>query len=233
MNTTPLQSVSGLSSLERPRYSPGSLLEAEDLTSAVDYTRDVVRLLIRSLFGCGVICGLTVGTEDIKANELKVTVSDGLAVDGAGNLIQVGKQQELTFDCVEADKVYLVVVCHTEKACRYREAACADDDSPQMVSTRMHEGFEIRIFPAESAPSGMCTRKDGIDTDIGKFLANTDCNSDRSFDGNTGCACNCVLLAELRIKNNGSLKCTPDTSKRRDIRPMLATLLSSQQRTTT
>jgi len=69
--------------LERPRYSPGLILEDSDLTAAVDYTRALNRLLFRSLFGCGVVCGLTVsiGTDC----GLQVTVAPGLALDGCGD----------------------------------------------------------------------------------------------------------------------------------------------------
>ena len=69
--------------LEWPRYSPGLILEDSDLTAAVDYTRALNRLLFRSLFGCGVVCGLTVsvGTDC----GLQVTVAPGLALDGCGD----------------------------------------------------------------------------------------------------------------------------------------------------
>ena len=68
--------------LERPRYSPGLILEDSDLTAAVDYTRGLSRLLFRNLFGCGVICGLTVKIDTDCG--LNVTVSPGLALDGCG-----------------------------------------------------------------------------------------------------------------------------------------------------
>jgi hypothetical protein len=53
--THPENSMKG--SLIRPTYSPGLLLEDDDLTAGVSYTRGLTQLLFRSLFGCGVICG--------------------------------------------------------------------------------------------------------------------------------------------------------------------------------
>src|SRR3954470_3565801 len=79
------KTVAGL--LERPRYSPGLILQDADLTSAVDYTRELSRLLFRSLFGCGVVCGLRV-TVDTDC-DLEVTVAPGLALDGCGDPVQL------------------------------------------------------------------------------------------------------------------------------------------------
>ncbi|MEI9852768.1 MAG: hypothetical protein WDN24_20060 [Sphingomonas sp.] len=50
--------------IERPLYAPGLILQDSDLTAAVDYTRELNRLLFRTLFGCGVICGLRVGIRE-------------------------------------------------------------------------------------------------------------------------------------------------------------------------
>ena len=53
----------GTSILMSPRFSPGLLLRDDDLNQGVDYTRDLSRLLFRTLLGCGVVCGLKVTSE--------------------------------------------------------------------------------------------------------------------------------------------------------------------------
>src|SRR5690349_7118341 len=73
--------------LTRPRYSPGLILEDSDLTAAVDYTRELNRLLFRSLFGCGVVCGLKVSLDEDCG--LTVMVAPGLALDGCGDPLQL------------------------------------------------------------------------------------------------------------------------------------------------
>src|SRR5438874_7512870 len=86
--------VSGrdVSVLERPRYTAGLLLEDTDLTAAVKYTRDMSRLLFRSLFGCGVICGLDVtALLTCNGSKIEVTVASGIALDCSGNPIYVPK----------------------------------------------------------------------------------------------------------------------------------------------
>ena len=59
-NANIVDQVTGSSTLVRPRFSPGLLLRDDDLKVGVDYTRELSRLMFRSLFGCGVICGLKV-----------------------------------------------------------------------------------------------------------------------------------------------------------------------------
>jgi hypothetical protein len=52
--------AAGTSTLTRATFSPGMLLQHADLEQLNSYTRDLSRLLFKSLFGCGVICGLKV-----------------------------------------------------------------------------------------------------------------------------------------------------------------------------
>lgn len=73
--------------LVRPRYAPGLILEDSDLAAAVDYTAALSRLLFRSLFGCGVVCGLKVTVE--AGDDLAVTVAPGLALTGCGDPLQL------------------------------------------------------------------------------------------------------------------------------------------------
>ena len=108
----PLDCKAGSSGIERPLFSPGLLLEDEDLTAGVDYTRELSRLLFRSLFGCGVICGLEVkGELFCKRQQLRVTVGPGLALDGAGNPMQVTKSVPLATrpDCEPLPETVWVV----------------------------------------------------------------------------------------------------------------------------
>src|SRR5688572_17201915 len=122
-----LATTAGWSSLQRPLYSPGLLLEDEDLTAGVDYARDMMRLMFRSLLGCGVICGLEVGGQLVcRRRTLRVTVGGGLALDCAGNPIHVQKSVSFDFepDCDEMPETVWVAVCYVEKCCRPRDISC-------------------------------------------------------------------------------------------------------------
>jgi hypothetical protein len=147
----------GNSSLMRPRFSPGLLLRDDDLNQAVDYTRDLSRLLFRSLVGCGVVCGLKVSTE-FKCEQLVVTVACGIALDCHGDPIYVPDPQQIPIDssCGQTilDEMW-VVIRRTEKCCAPRVAACScDDEETPAVCTRERDGYEIRIV--QTLPDHAC-----------------------------------------------------------------------------
>jgi hypothetical protein len=116
--------------LERPRYSTGLILEESDLTSAVEYTRSLSRLLARNMFGCGVICGLevTMGADC----GLIVNVAPGLALDGCGDPVEVPAPIALELEESEVVRLFnppgkaefWVVLCGGEKLCAPRAVPC-------------------------------------------------------------------------------------------------------------
>ncbi|WP_051000383.1 hypothetical protein [Bradyrhizobium diazoefficiens] len=147
----------GMGTLERPLYSPGLLLEDDDLTSGVTYTRRLTQLLFSSLFGCGVICGLKIEAENIcDGRKLKVKVSKGLGLDCAGNPIEVSSPVVLTYDpdCDRFPKSIWVVACYTERECGPRElSAC---DGSDRANTRYRAGYEIKLFGSQPASACSC-----------------------------------------------------------------------------
>src|SRR5262245_49156101 len=150
MTTAKYVSQPGLSTLERPRYSPGLLLEDDDLTSAVNYPRNMMRLMFRSLFGCGVICGLDVTAELVcNRTQVKATIAKGVALDCLGNPIEIPKGVPIMFDadCDPMPEWLWVVVCYRETCCRPKDISCSVDDDGQVVQTRVMDGFELRLYP--------------------------------------------------------------------------------------
>lgn len=143
-----LVSTKSPSTLVRPKYSQGLLLNDDDLTQAVDYTRDLSRLLFRSLLGCGVICGLAVDNS-IECNKLLVKVAMGVALDCHGDPVHVPTNQSISFDpqCgADAPTKLWVLLRRYQKFCAARSTVCGpEDDDPPSVCTRVHEGFEIAL----------------------------------------------------------------------------------------
>lgn len=136
--------------LERPRYSPGLILEDKDLTAAVDYTRNLNRMLFRNLFGCGVICGLTVGTD--RKCGLTVTIRPGLALDGCGDPVELSRAVEIKLDLKTAEawekdkKPFWVVLCGKEKYCEPRAVVCDSDEFDHATQqTRIRSHAEVTI----------------------------------------------------------------------------------------
>jgi len=148
----------GRATLERPIYKAGLLLEDDDLTSAVNYTRNMVRLLFRSLFGCGVICGLDVTAELVCNNsQIRVSIAKGVALDCAGNPIEVPNGFTITYDpdCDPLPDELWVVACYCEECCRPRDTSCAPDDSGTPVKTRIMDGYEVRLY--DKRPKCVCS----------------------------------------------------------------------------
>lgn len=154
---SPLRSKKEPSTLVRPQYSPGLLLNDDDLTQAVDYTRDLNRMLFKSLLGCGVICGLVVKAE-IECGKVVVKVAPGVALDCHGDPVHVPKQADVAIDpsCgVDVPPKLWVLLRRYDKHCAPRAAVCSqDDDDAASVCTRIRDGFEVSVVGA--APECAC-----------------------------------------------------------------------------
>ena len=159
-------SQQGLSTLERPRYSAGLLLEDDDLTAAVTYTRNMMRLMFRSLFGCGVICGLDV-TAQLTCNgtRVEVTVGKGVALECLGDPIEIPKAVKVTYDadCDPLPEWLWVTVCYIEKNCRPKDVSCSPDEHGQIVQTRVMDGYEVRVYPKRPKCACSCEPPDKND----------------------------------------------------------------------
>src|SRR5262245_51086475 len=157
MNTNGIvATVKGQSTLVRPLFGPGMLLQHEDLQYQTNYTRDLSRLLFRSFFGCGVVCGLTVDSVDEKCGMLNIVVNPGLALDSIGDPVQLPKKTSLSIggDCKDLGNTYWLILCRKSKCCVPRSAMCSsDDDKPASQSTRQYDGYELR---AMNKPPSSC-----------------------------------------------------------------------------
>jgi hypothetical protein len=211
------------------------LLHHDDLEQLNTYTRELSRLMFRSLFGCGVICGLAVKT-DQKCGKVFVTVEAGLALDCSGDPVHVPKEQRLSID-EECDpsipSPLWVVLCGTAKCCAPRTSMCAsDEDEAPPVCTRERDGFEIRIV--SKLPGCICgcrygypaypeTRCKCVDPDLAcyrdHYAGKCGCNAGDGCD----CSCECILLARLDKGRTYDQDQTwmVDHSVRRFVRPVL------------
>lgn len=243
-NTNIVGSTQGMSNLARAKFGPGMLLQHEDLEQLNTYTRDLSRLLFKSFFGCGVICGLKVSA-DLKCDKLAVTVEAGVALACSGDPIYVPKPQTVLtnekFDPQTTRELW-VVLCGTVKHCAPRTAICAaDDDEAPAVPTRERDGFEIRVLMGER-PGCVCgcTIPNSDTTQVKEIVQvrESDCNCvdpklpcyKDHYAGICGCNCaecsdddcNCILLARLEKSDNPQQPpWRADHRVRRFIRPVL------------
>lgn len=146
--TKVVESVKGTSQLIRPQYSEGLLLHDDDLTAGVDYTRGLSRLLFRTLFGCGVLCGLTISAKE-NCGKLCITVLEGIALDCLGDPVQVPSPQSIPVDLTCGEPIndsLWVLLRRIDKHCAPRTTVCSpEDDDQASVCTRVRDGFEIRV----------------------------------------------------------------------------------------
>lgn len=145
----------GPSPLVRARFWPDMLLRHDDMELLSDYPRDLSRLLFRSLFGQGVLCGLAVGLDE---NGPALTVKAGVALNDSGDPILVPRDQrvDLKDGNPPSDVASLwVVLCATARCASPRAGACQDDDEPTPYTRESH-GFEIHVLtapPDDASPS--------------------------------------------------------------------------------
>jgi hypothetical protein len=226
----------GLSTLQRPRFGPGMLLQHDDLEQLSAYTREINRLMFRSLFGCGVICGLVVVPEE-DCGKFCVTVGAGLALDCCGNPVYVPKNITVVADenCDPDLKSPLyVVLCGTTRCCAPRTSMCGtDDDETSSQCTRERDAFEIRVV--RDRPKCACGCADpkpyeGDEVTPSECLCvqpeRQPCYKDH-YDGICDCDCgecsggsgDCSVLARLDRDKDG--RWIADHRVRRFIRPVL------------
>jgi hypothetical protein len=229
--------VKGTSTLARAKFGPGMLLQHDDLEQLNVYPRELSRLMFRSLFGCGVVCGLVVkAVED--CGVITVTVGSGLALDCQGDPIYVPKADEVKID----EKCYpnlgddlWIVLCGTQKCCSPRTSVCgSDDDDAPSACTRERDGYEIRVMrgkpdcvcaclkPRKEQKADACKCVDPEDECYKAHYAGV-CGCDCEDCGK--CDCDCVLLARIDREKDGKDKNHPewksDHRVRRFVRPVL------------
>jgi hypothetical protein len=151
----PIPAKAGMSSLVRAKFGPGMLLQHDDLELVSAYTRDLSRLLFRSLFGCGVVCGLKVTVIPTETGAIDIKIHPGVALDKKGDPIEVSSEETFTIHprCLDrpTDPMW-VVLDGTTKCCGPRMSLCdSDDDEPVSAFTKVRYGYEIRLETSKPA----------------------------------------------------------------------------------
>jgi hypothetical protein len=154
-------------SLIRPRFEPGALLLDEDLTAIVDHTRGLSRLLFRSLFGCGVVCGFRI-TAQVECGNLTVAVAPGVALDCKGDPIEMCEQQTLGMLCAEKlpDRLWVMIRRSArDHTCATRDVVCPSDDGGGAYKpTRAKDCFELTLTKDEPKHECGCPPAPQLDT---------------------------------------------------------------------
>jgi hypothetical protein len=200
------------------------MLQDDDLRQAVDYTRDLSRLLFKNLFGCGVVCGFKVTLETGPCNG-QVVIQPGVAIDGNGDPVELRDPQRIDLGTDIPAEVW-ITIRRREISCLKRDLACvADDDDTAMVTTRIRDGYEIRLVRTSPDKACSCIQKD--DPTHTTPRQRKDPKDDPCYKAHYAgdCSCDCgagaddVVLA--RLYKNEQKAFNVDISVRRFIRPAL------------
>jgi hypothetical protein len=215
------------SSLEWPQFNPGQLLDDDDMNSGVTSTREMIRLLFRSFFGCGVICGLRVQPQwACEKTKWSITVTNGVALDCMGDVIELPADVTMVYgpDCRALPRALWVTICYITKCCRPKDVACSQDDDTQPKPTRVRPGYEIRLYETlpkcachcatadddqRRPPADRCCAEDhppAADAEAAQPARNKstvtvcDCYKPH-FEGECECGCNCqcVILGKITV----------------------------------
>lgn len=216
------------STLVRPQYSPGLLLNDDDLTLAVDYTRSLNRLLFRSLLGSGVIAGLVVKhMPDSDKLKLFVTVEPGMALDPHGDPLHLIAPATIVVEPTCGSKLppqLWVLARRYDRQCLPRGAVCSpENDDAASAYTRLQDGVEIGVYSELPPCVNYCTPLTPKSAPVPAPAANQ-CNK-QHYDGiyNAGHADDghrdWLVLAQLN--KNDDNEWSADHSVRRFIRPAL------------
>ncbi|MBL8901104.1 MAG: hypothetical protein JNM84_25985 [Planctomycetes bacterium] len=148
------------------RFYQGMMLDAEDLSVEHEYHAHQSRLLARLMLGHGIVCGLTLEIAKDKCRVL--TVKPGIAVDGAGRLIEVRNEVSVSLDAIcgrgtdgcedrrtsaPEDGTYVVVLEHSLRR-QSLKPVVADSGSCQPICepSRISEGFCIAFRCGQDHP---------------------------------------------------------------------------------
>jgi hypothetical protein len=127
--------------LERLNYFHGQLLSPSDFTAEQEYFLARSRRHNRYLHGWGVVCGLKVTA----ANSSEITVEPGLAIDCAGNEIQVLSQSRLKIP-MNLDVCFVVLqYVETQSSPIPNALGAATSTAEELTFMRIKEGFRIDI----------------------------------------------------------------------------------------
>src|SRR5262249_5837821 len=113
-----------------------------------------------NLFGCGVVCGLTVTGQEATGRCLTVAVDCGLALDCIGDPVQVRQPQSVTI-MATCDKTLpsavWVALRRRQHDCMPRELACPPEAGGQSsAKTRTIDGYEIAVLDHRPAKACGC-----------------------------------------------------------------------------
>ena len=153
--------------IRRPSFFLGQLLDEKTLQAEQDYHRDMQRRHNLELHGVGIVRGLGVRVEaSTDAEEGRLYIEPGYAIDGCGREVVLGRAAELALPQA-CEKVYVSL--------RRWEVPCAPVSTPsgEPVFSRIEEACLVALVDAVVEPAIALARllhSEGLWTVDGSFV---------------------------------------------------------------
>ena len=138
--------------IERVRFTDGMIVTADDLDTAMHYPTALLKTVLRSYFGCGVVCGLRL-EKDPRAGDgdtYVLCVGAGVAFDCHGYPVELcgGIKLDLTPDpCVvdETPELYIAIRRATVDEAPHDPCTC-DTHDPRFQCSRIRDVVVVKAF---------------------------------------------------------------------------------------
>lgn len=221
MKTVTHYSKSRATSTEAVRFSDGMLVTAEDLTAAGRYPLDVLQVLVRSYFGCGIVCGLKVGRPPASGNSsangtgtnancppdtasFVIQVDRGVALDCHGFPLELCAplKLDLTPDpcsCDDPPTELCIAIRHVTSDSAPKASCGCSTPSDHAQCSRVRDHVEVAAFPCEDLPENTCKAAPKNPDDTAPSLC--DCLKDCA--GERCCGESWVLIGRVTLNVDG------------------------------
>ena len=230
--------------IESVTFRDGMIVTADDLDAAQRYPVSLLRTVLRSYLGCGVVCGLGLRVKETTAKpNWVVCVERGVAIDCHGYPIELCTSVELDLSpdpCDSGDPPATVCIAVRRSVSEEapRDACSCDVDAPHFDCRRVRDHVVVKAFTEaelDALPEANVCRRSETDQKSqgcgqppnGGTDAGTQSWSDALCGSLTSCSpCSCgdcwVLLGCVSLAKDIGISGQPDTTGRRWVKPIEA-----------
>jgi hypothetical protein len=205
------------------------------------YPASLLHTVLRSFFGCGVVCGLGLRVKESREPNWVLCIDPGLAIDCQGYPIELCTSVELDLSpdacaCDRPPEQVCIAVRRITSDEAPQNACSCDVDAPQFDCRRIRDHVVVKAFSSDEldALNGTICRRapenrgtsEGSREDYDDGSGETRW-SDALCDSMTACpSCTCgkcwVLLGCVALREDEGITGKPDMSDRRWVKPVEA-----------
>lgn len=172
MNTKTYKCETKKTNIRSTVFSDGMIVTADDLGTAMRFPLELLQVLVKAHFGCGVVCGLRLHQEPEKEiDTFCVKVEPGVALNHHGHPLQLCEAVTLDLrpdpcDCDPPPKELCIAIGRVPipESCGDDGDDCDDKGQPRCQHRRLREGVCVAAFvPDDISGVAICQRPEKYD----------------------------------------------------------------------